>query len=166
MTEDTRQFLLEEFKEAGHLHRLHLSLMFGHITVFLGASGGLIYRLTNQPPIDPLLLRLLALFGVFLAFLFLILHERVYAYSHGARRRAEEVQKILGLELYSDCPTHIKWLRSFRAAAVTRTLYVGAALFWLYLVVVGPSGVDRLAGVSKTGTSPAQEATAILGDTD
>lgn len=74
---EKRRALIQEFREAGQLHRLHLGLMFGQITVFLGASGPLVHRVMGQPPLESWALRLFALFGCFLAVLFAVLHERV-----------------------------------------------------------------------------------------
>ncbi|MCX7109964.1 MAG: hypothetical protein NTX45_07525 [Proteobacteria bacterium] len=137
MDEDNKKLLLEEFKEAGHLHRLHVSLMFGQITVFLGATGGLVHRITNAPPLDPVMIRVLAIFGCLLAFLFLVLHERVYAYSHGSRSRAEEIQRILGFSVYKHYQTHLNWLQSFSASTLTRLFYIPSFIFWVYVMAFG-----------------------------
>lgn len=137
--DEERKALLEEFKEAGHLHRLHVGLMFGQITVFLGASGAIAHRIASNPPLEPVALRLFALFGCFLALLFIVLHERVYAYSYGARQRAQEIQGKLGLSLYHDQQTHFRILRGCRARWVTRSLYIIIFLFWVWVAFITPS---------------------------
>ena len=128
------KLLIEEFKEAGHLHRLHLGLMFGQITVFLGASGALLHRVVGLPVLDQGAARLLAVTGLFLAVLFLVLHERVYAYSAGARARAEEIQRDLELDLYKPRNTEFKPVQGIRAATITRTLYLASATLWIVLL--------------------------------
>ena len=146
--EDRRRVLLEEFKEAGHLHRLHVGLMFGQITVFLGASGALMHRVVGHPPLEEFSLRLFAVIGGFLAILFLVLHERVYAYSHGARKRAEELQQLLELSLYKHHETQFFPVRRLKAAGMTRALYTASLACWL-VILFHPSIIE-----SKPATTP------------
>jgi hypothetical protein len=130
LDDNTHKALVEEFKEAGLYHRLHVTLMFGQITVFLGASGGLLHRLTTSPKLDPLLTAVLALFGALISYLFLVLHERVYTYSMRARDRASSIQPLLGLDLYRYEETRWKWGRG-HASTWTRALYVAALVVWM-----------------------------------
>lgn len=139
---DLHKALLEEYKEAGHLHRLHVGLMFGQITVFLGASGALLHRMVGLPLLDNDAIRFFAVVGGFLAILFLVLHERVYAYSKGARNRAEEIQVLLGMELYKSRETDFRPLRKARAAPITRFLYGASLVLWI-LLLVAPSLIER-----------------------
>lgn len=134
-----QQVLLEEFKEAGHLHRLHVGLMFGQITVFLGASGALLHRLAAQPPLEPIAVRLFAALGCFLALLFLVLHERVYAYSYRARNRALEIQNLLSVSLYQYPESQFALVRGLKASSLTRTLYVLSLLCWLAIAYFTPA---------------------------
>jgi hypothetical protein len=69
--------------------------MFGQITVFLGTSAAIFHRLASAPPLDKWGVRLLAFAGLFVSILFLVLHELVYAYSHGARDRLKKFKNSL-----------------------------------------------------------------------
>ena len=139
---EQQKILIEEFKEAGHLHRLHVGLMFGQITVFLGASGALLHRVASLPPLTNGAVLLFSGVGIFLSLLFLVLHERVYAYSHGARRRAEEIQTMLNLSLYRAQESKLKFVDRVRASTMTRALYILAIAAWLIIGLLSPSLVQ------------------------
>lgn len=46
---DRQQILMEEFKEAGQLHRLHIGLLFGHLVIFIGTIGALLSKYIEFP---------------------------------------------------------------------------------------------------------------------
>ena len=129
---------LEEFREAGQVHRLHVTLMFGQVTVFLAASAGLLHTLLGD--VTQTSARLIGGVGILVSFVFLVHHERVYAYSLAARQRATHLQKDLGLILYQDPPRPT--LLPVRATTASRVLYVAAGLFWIYVLVRGTSSVN------------------------
>jgi hypothetical protein len=125
---------LEEFREAGQAHRLHVTLMFGQITVFLAASAGLLHTLLGD--VSQASARLLgAAVGILISFVFLVHHERVYAYSFAARQPATRLQEDLGLTLYQDPPRPT--LLPVRATTASRIPLCGS---WTVLDVRGREG--------------------------
>jgi hypothetical protein len=132
-----QEVLLEEFREAGHMNRLHVSLMFAQITVFLGSTGALLFAVTSD--LTDLATRITAGFGLVVCLVFLVHHERVYAYSESARSTAAAAQSELGLTLYRYSPSRLTWLK-MTANSASRLLYFSAAFIWL-LVVFGGNGL-------------------------
>ena len=136
-TSPTPEAMLEELREAGQNHRLHVTLMFGQITVFLAASGGLLSALLGT--VNSTTSRMIGAVGMLVTFVFLVHHERVYAYSLSARDRAIRLQDALGLNLYRDPPRPV--VLPIRATTASRMLYLTASIFWAFVLARGASAV-------------------------
>lgn len=125
---------IEEYKEAGALHRLHITLMFGQMTVYLAASAGLIQVLTKEvPPLIPVQI-VLSLIGIALSIIFWIVTERAAKFLHSARNRAMEIEKQLELSLYSSGPSRENSVLT--ATNATRLLYLSGILGWFSLLII------------------------------
>ena len=130
---DRREALIEELREAGQIHRLHITLLFGQLTVFLAATGGVVSALLSEA--NSTTARVMGAFGLLLAFVFLVQHERVHQYSRFARDRAISAQNELGVTVYAVLPSS-RWLR-IGAGYASRLLYLSAAAFWVYVIIRG-----------------------------
>ncbi|MCP4315604.1 MAG: hypothetical protein GY789_06180 [Hyphomicrobiales bacterium] len=148
------QNLIDEYKEASHYHRLHITLLFGQLTVYLGVSGALINFVTKDSGPEGLMLTLIGVFGCIISFVFLIQHERVYASSYSARSRAEYIQHLLDLELYKPNISQFdiqkllplgentsnrinSIVNKTEAASANRLLYISGFIYWIFACLYG-----------------------------
>mgnify|MGYP001469500746 CR=1 FL=1 len=130
---DRRQILMEEFKEAGQLHRLHIGLLFGHLVIFLGIIGALLSKYIELSTCSFFYKIFCAFAGAFLTLLFIILHERVFEYSIMARNRAEKIQEMLDLDLYKTPKNRFFLVRFFSVYISTRYFFISILILWLSL---------------------------------
>jgi hypothetical protein len=134
MDPDRQKALLEEYKEAGQFHRLHITLLFGEITVYLAASGALLHFLSSKPA--PSLATLAGLLGTFISIAFFVISERANDYSQSARRRAIEVENELGLSLFHHNSLRRAALGGWATATnAGRAVYIAGFVLWLWLSV-------------------------------
>jgi hypothetical protein len=122
--------LTDEYKELNANMRLHVTLRFSLITIFLAMNGGLLSILSNAK--QPMQLVLYpALLGLVGSIIFFILEERIADYYWHYRHRVEEIERQLGFQAHQvPVPSWLlpDWLTSRIAA---RAVYLLFALFWL-----------------------------------
>lgn len=118
----------DEYREAGALHRLHITLLFGQMTVYLAATAGLFkVALENQDQANGVQI-LVSFIGIILSSVFWIIMERAAEFLHYSRRRAVEIEKKLQFELYQRGPSGVK--KYFTAINATRGLYIAGLILW------------------------------------
>jgi hypothetical protein len=138
---DTTDTQLAEYKEALADVRLHSTLMFGELTVYLGASAGLVQVTSRDDATQPTRLGL-SVAGIVLSVAFYVLHERFGDFVHVARKRARDLEQSLGFQLYSSAPER---RRLFGARIVTainaaRLLFVCGCAGWLLVLIAAVRG--------------------------
>lgn len=94
---------LSEYREALAEVRVNSSLMFAELTVYLASSGALL-QLYFKPDNAHQGNLPIAIIGLLLSLAFYVLHDRFGDFVHGARRRAEALERRLGFSLYSSSP--------------------------------------------------------------
>lgn len=95
--------LIDEYKEAGALHRLHITLLFGQITVYLAANAGMFkVAIENQSNGVKLLVSFM---GIIMTLVFWIITTRAAKFMEKARDRAKDIEKEIGFELYTKGPS-------------------------------------------------------------
>jgi hypothetical protein len=135
----SRAELVEEYKEAGQLHRLQIGLLFGQITVYLGISGGLFAVYFDQHRAQrPILDTGIPVAGLLLTLFLFIISERAGDYSHAARRRAVEIQNQLGFNLYMENSRPAAFGGLATAINATRGIYALGFVAWLITSFVWP----------------------------
>jgi hypothetical protein len=127
--------LLAEYKEAVADIRLHSGLMFGELTVYLGASG-ILLQIAFKQDIPDIHIPIGAV-GVVLSIAFYVLHERFGDFVHAARRRAKEIESKLGFALYSSSPPPRKCLYSSIVTAINaaRSVFITGLAGWVLEMV-------------------------------
>jgi len=122
MNEDEKN--LAEYKEACAEERLNAGLLFGQMTVYLVAMGGLLQIAASKPT-----LWVLPLLGMFVSLAFFVIGERCGDFAHAARERAKNIEPLLGFALYTSAPkAKIPWATRINA---TRIVFVGGFTGWL-----------------------------------
>jgi hypothetical protein len=136
-----KNLLLEQLREAGQSHRLHVTLMFGQMTVFLAAAGGILSQSVNQE-LPTASARVLSGLGVLVCAVFLVHHERMYDHSFRARASAMDAQAKLGIVVYHHSSSDGSRVPRFlpRAALMSRVLYVSTLLVFAAICILGPAG--------------------------
>lgn len=138
LTHETPVFVLEEYREAGLMHRLHITLIFGQTTIFLAAFGLVAQLLFGAADLPSIRIRLLAGVGALVTFVLLVQHQRQYRYSEQSRARAIDIQNRLdkdGLGPYGESPLD-RWL-PVSAGNAARGLYLVALAGWALLLATG-----------------------------
>jgi len=130
-----------EYKEALAEVRLHSTLMFGELTVYLGASAGLLQIVSRSDVTPPIRLGVTT-FGIVLSLAFYVLHERFGDFVHVARRRARDLEQSLGFKLYSSAPARRQLFGAPIVTAINaaRFLFVAGGLTWLVILIGAPNG--------------------------
>jgi len=135
----SRAELVEEYKEAGEIHRLQIGLLFGQITVYLGISGGLFaVYFDQQRAQSPILDTWIPVAGLLLTLFLFIISERAGDYSHAARKRAVDIQNQLGFKLYMENSRPAAFGGLATAINATRGIYALGFVAWLVVSFVWP----------------------------
>ncbi len=111
----------------------HLSnLEFAQLTVFFGATGGLLSLvLRSAPPIDDLPKAVVKVVGLLISFLFFVMNERGIQHWVAYSNRAVKIEKPLGYRQYTDRPPS----RLFSDRNATRVIYGSAMVFWIVTMI-------------------------------
>lgn len=112
--------------------------MFGQMTVFLAAAGGVLIQTLNKDTTESAV-RVLGAIGVAICAVFLIHHERMYDHSYRARASAIDAQEKLGIVVYHHSTGPYSRLSKIvpRAAIMSRLLYLLTMAVFSAIVIVG-----------------------------
>jgi hypothetical protein len=161
LSAERRAALLEQSSECGQSHRLHVTLMFGQMTVFLAAIAGTLSQVLGNANLSPLGTRIAAAIGCFVSLVFLVHHERMYRHSFQARSQAAEAHRQLGIAVYGHVRTRLP-----RAAVMSKVLYIGSACLFAFIAVVNPASFrPRTSGDSPANTNTTTAATTTTATT-
>ena len=125
MNDDEKR--LAEYKEATAEERLNAGLLFGQLTVYLIATGGLIQVATSKPH-----LHMVALVGILLSVAFFVIGERCGDFAHAARKRAKVLEPLLGFSLYTSAPDPM--IPHATRINATRLIFVCGFVGWLVIL--------------------------------
>jgi hypothetical protein len=141
ITMEQTDIQLAEYKEALAEVRLHSTLMFGELTVYLGASAGLL-QVASRVDATPSMRLGLSVAGIVLSVAFYVLHERFGDFVHVARRRARDLEQSLGFKLYSSAPERrpLFGVRIVTAINAARLLFVCGCGAWLVILIAAVRG--------------------------
>jgi uncharacterized membrane protein YeaQ/YmgE (transglycosylase-associated protein family) len=117
-----------EYQQAISLQKYHGTLIFGHITVFLGASGWIVKTLVERSSPGLALPMVLGIVGICLAVAFFLIGYRAKEYSEQSRDRAKALECELGLRLMQEVGSKKRFPRAFN---VTFSIYVLAGFGWV-----------------------------------
>lgn len=122
----------EEYKDLSDNMRHYANMRFAQLTIFVALTGGLIIVLfSKDAPDSPLAKAILKVAGIFIAAMFWIMEERAADYWHHFRKRAVELEDLLGYRQYKDRPTR----RLLTATDASRAIYAGAIVFWIIALI-------------------------------
>jgi len=122
----------EEYKDLSDNMRLYVNLRFAQLTIFSALTGGLIVVLFSEDNVpSPSAKIVLKVAGIFIAAMFWIMEERAADYWHHFRRRAVELEDLLGYRLYKNRPTR----RLLTATNASRAIYGGVIVFWIIALI-------------------------------
>lgn len=122
----------EEYKDLSDNMRHYANMRFAQLTIFVALTGGLIMVVFSKDvPDSPLAKVVLKLTGIFIAVMFWIMEERAADYWHHFRKRAVELEDLLGYRQYKDRPTG-KFLTATNAS---RAIYAGVIVFWITALI-------------------------------
>ncbi len=124
----------EEYKELSDNMRHYANMCFAQLTLYFALTAGLVTAVfTADPALPPGLRLALKIIGVG-AMAFGVMEERAADYWHYYRKRASELEAVLGYKQYSNRPT----AKLFTATNASRLLVWGGAPLWLLSVLCGP----------------------------
>jgi len=140
----------EEYRELNANMRYYANLRFAQLTIFVALTGSLIAALfTKDISVSPLAQFLLKVAGGYIAAMFWIMEERAADYWHHYRKRAVELEDLLGYRQHKDRPRKTYLVALFEdqlgywqhkdrptwtfltATNAARAIYVGSIVWWL-----------------------------------
>jgi dipeptide/tripeptide permease len=122
----------EEYKDLSDNMRHYANMRFAQLTIFVALTGALIVvNFSKDAPDSHLAKTVLKVAGIFIATMFWIMEERAADYWHHFRKRAVELEDLLGYRQYKDRPTR----RFLTATNASRAIYVGVIVFWISALI-------------------------------
>ena len=122
----------EEYKDLSENMRHYANMRFAQLTIFVALTGGLIAVLFNKDSLPSLPTKnVLKVVGIFIAVMFWIMEERAADYWHHFRKRAVELEDLLGYRQYKGRPTR----RLLTATNASRAIYGGVIVFWIIALI-------------------------------
>lgn len=122
--DESKQILLEEWKEIRESLRYFGNKRFSQLTVFIAVNGFMFDAFFKQPNRLPL-----QIVGVVIGFLFLVMEYSSVKYWSAFATRGEAIEKEIGhLQLMTKHRPHEKWMSATNA---TYIIYWGIVLLWL-----------------------------------
>ena len=122
----------DEYKEACESIRHYSSLQSNILTVFIATFAGLAaftFQVNTADLPSNILLIFPKISGIITTLMFWLLAERATAYWFHFKKRAAEIEQILGYSLHSTQPkSSISFLKTIHAL---RFIYIAVAVFWL-----------------------------------
>jgi len=124
----------DEYKDLSDNMRHYANMRFAQLTLYFAVTAALITVVFTLDPALPGDLRLLLKFiGVLSAAAFGVMEERAADYWHYFRRRAEQIEIVLGYKQYTDRPV----ARVFTSTNAARALVWGGMALWLLAAICG-----------------------------
>ena len=122
----------EEYKDLSDNMRHYANMRFAQLTILIAITAGLLTLIfKSDPPLTEGTNLALKIVGIVIALLFFIMEERAADYWHHFRKRAVELEKILGYDQYSHRPTR----RLFTATNASRTLHIVIMILWIVTLI-------------------------------
>ena len=124
-----------EYKDLSDNMRHYANMRFAQMTLYFALTAGLVTVVFTANPAQPPGLRLaLKIIGVVAAVAFGVMEERAATYWHHFRKRASDLEAVLGYKQYMSRPA----AKLFTATNATRLLVWGGAPLWLLAIFRGP----------------------------
>lgn len=127
---------LAEYKEATQLHRHESILMFGELTVYLGVMAATFKPMIDPTPPPTFAQLAIGFAGLVLTLVFWVIHRRTGKHQTDAVKRAKELERELGFNLYCQ--------RKFSYVSVRVTTYAIHVMGLVGSVVVFVSALMRI----------------------
>ena len=122
----------EEYKQLNENMRHYGNMRFAQLTLYFAITAGLgTALLMVNPPLNYRVRFGLKIAGIVSSIAFGVMEERAADYWHHFRRRASEIEELLGYEQYANRPA-AKFLSATNA---TRLLIWGAMLAWIFAAI-------------------------------
>lgn len=116
------------------MHRLHVTLMFAHLTAYAVGTGAIGNKALELWAVPNWQLLVCAIAGVLFSALIVVHHERIFEYSIAARRCARQIEQGLGLSLYAEDIEAKHWWGDLSAYRASQFIYVFTLVAWLVLL--------------------------------
>jgi len=120
-----------EFQELSNNMRHWERMRWVSMAVFIAIMGGSLTGLfTWRQALEPVHYRLIKVLGLFLVVIFWVQDERIVAYWKATKRRAHEIEKEEGIQVFSITPRR----GLFSAGTAVRVLYFLFFSVWITLL--------------------------------
>lgn len=125
----------DEYLDASANMRTYINMRFAQLTLFVALTAGFLTLLVGRAnPLSGTASAGLKVGGILIAVVFWVMEERAADFFHYYKRRAVELEKILGYSQYTNRPQR----RVLAATNAVRLLFLGAVILWL-LALFHPS---------------------------
>jgi hypothetical protein len=122
----------EEYKDLSDNMRHYGNMRFAQLTLYFALTAGLVTALsTLDPPLSDSLRLALKIIGALASAAFGVMEERAADHWHHFRRRAVEIEKLLGYKQYTDRPA----ANYFSATNAARVMVWGGVPLWLLAAI-------------------------------
>jgi hypothetical protein len=128
-----RPDLVDEYKDVSENMRHYANMRFAQLTLFFALTGGFLSKvLDSEHPVSSSLQVFLETGGLLASAAFWIMEERAADYWHHFRRRASELETVLGLFQHrTRVPRKV-----FSATNAVRMLFVAVIFFWMSALIL------------------------------